>query len=222
MAEQAPVEWQALEILASRGYQEAITYAFVDPALQDKLFQGVETPAISNPIASDMAVMRASLWPGLIKVAQENLRRQQDRVRVFEHGARFETGGVETDLLAGLAIGSSRPEQWGAKSTARGFLRRQTGSRHTIRAKRRVRRVWVRDRYIAVPAPWSQRPDHAMRQEHRLDRRAAPPIGAGIRFHICPGTVRSRVWAGSDGENAAIRGDLPVSPCAARSCCRGG
>ena len=116
LAEQAPVEAQALEILASRGYQEAITYAFVDPALQDKLFPGVETPAISNPIASDMAVMRASLWPGLIKVAQENLRRQQDRVRLFEHGARFEAGGVETDLIAGVAIGSRRPEQWGAKS----------------------------------------------------------------------------------------------------------
>ncbi len=41
LAEQAPVELQALEILATRGYQEAITYAFVDPALQDKLFPGV-------------------------------------------------------------------------------------------------------------------------------------------------------------------------------------
>ena len=88
---QAPVEPQALEILATRGYQEAITYAFVDPALQDKLFPGVVTPALANPIASDMAVMRASLWPGLIKAALENQRRQQDRVRLFEHGARFET-----------------------------------------------------------------------------------------------------------------------------------
>jgi phenylalanyl-tRNA synthetase beta chain len=116
LAEQAPAEGQALEILAGRGYQEAITYAFVDPMLQGKLFPAVVTPAISNPIASDMAVMRASLWPGLIKVAQENLRRQQDRVRVFEHGARFEAGGIETDLLAGIAIGPSRPEQWGEKS----------------------------------------------------------------------------------------------------------
>jgi len=116
LPEESPVESQALEILASRGYQEAITYAFVDPALQNKLFSGVVTPAISNPISSDMAVMRASLWPGLLKVAQENLRRQQDRVRLFEHGARFETGGIETDLLAGIAIGSRRPEQWGAKA----------------------------------------------------------------------------------------------------------
>ncbi len=50
-AEQAPVEAQALEILATRGYQEAITYAFVDPALQAKLFPGVKTPVLANAIS---------------------------------------------------------------------------------------------------------------------------------------------------------------------------
>jgi phenylalanyl-tRNA synthetase beta chain len=121
LAEAAPVEAQALEILASRGYQETISYAFVDPTLQGKLFPGANPPAISNPIASDMAVMRASLWPGLVKSAQENQRRQQERIRLFEHGARFEAGGVETDLLAGIAMGSRQPEQWGVKSTPADF-----------------------------------------------------------------------------------------------------
>ena len=121
IGEQAPIELQALEILAARGYQEAITYAFVDPALQSKLFPGVETPTLANPIASDMAVMRASLWPGLIKASLENQRRQQDRIRLFEHGARF-VGGSETDLIAGIATGSRRPEQWGAASTPVDFF----------------------------------------------------------------------------------------------------
>jgi phenylalanyl-tRNA synthetase beta chain len=119
LPEEAPVESQALEILATRGYHEAITYAFVDPALQSKLFPGVSTPVLSNPIASDLAVMRASLWPGLIKAAQENQRRQQDRIRLFEHGARFESlsaGGGETDLIAGIALGNRSPEQWGAQA----------------------------------------------------------------------------------------------------------
>ncbi|MEO8062352.1 MAG: phenylalanine--tRNA ligase subunit beta [Pseudomonadota bacterium] len=121
LSEQAPVEQQALEILATRGYQEAITYAFVDPALQNKLFPGVVTPVVSNPIANDMAVMRASLWPGLIKAALENQRRQQDRIRLFEHGARF-AEGAETDLLSGIAMGSRRPEQWGAKAVPVDFF----------------------------------------------------------------------------------------------------
>jgi phenylalanyl-tRNA synthetase beta chain len=122
LREQAPVESQALEILAACGYQEAITYAFVDAGLQGKLFPGVVTPALTNPIASDMAVMRASLWPGLIKAALENQRRQQDRIRLFEHGARFEPGGIETDLLAGIAMGARRPEQWSAAATPVDFF----------------------------------------------------------------------------------------------------
>jgi phenylalanyl-tRNA synthetase beta chain len=122
LPEEAPVEAQALEILATRGYQEAITYAFVDPALQEKLLPGAVTPRLANAISKEMSVMRASLWPGLIKAAQENLRRQQDRIRLFEHGARFEAGGVETDLLAGIAVGARRPEQWGAKAVPVDFF----------------------------------------------------------------------------------------------------
>jgi phenylalanyl-tRNA synthetase beta chain len=125
LPECAPVETQALEILATRGYQEAITYAFVDPALQEQLLPGADTPRLANAISSEMSVMRASLWPGLIKAAQENQRRQQDRIRLFEHGARFDSaaaGGGETDLLAGIALGSRRPEQWGAKVTPVDFF----------------------------------------------------------------------------------------------------
>jgi phenylalanyl-tRNA synthetase beta chain len=121
MAETTPVEWQALEILATRGYQEAITYAFVDPALQEKLFPGVVTPKLANAISSEMSVMRASLWPGLIRAAQENQRRQQDRIRLFEHGARFATDG-ETDMIGGLAWGPRRPEQWGTRATPVDFF----------------------------------------------------------------------------------------------------
>ena len=121
LAEQAPVELQALEILAARGYQEAITYAFVDPALQNKLFPGVTTPVLKNSISAEMSVMRASLWPGLIKASLENQRRQQDRIRLFEHGARF-VDGTETDLIAGIAMGARRPEQWGAAATPVDFF----------------------------------------------------------------------------------------------------
>jgi phenylalanyl-tRNA synthetase beta chain len=121
MPETMPVESQALEILATRGYQEAITYAFVDPALQEKLFPGVVTPKLSNAISSEMSVMRASLWPGLIRAAQENQRRQQDRIRLFEHGARFESGG-ETDMLGGIAWGPRRPEQWGTPAAPVDFF----------------------------------------------------------------------------------------------------
>ena len=122
--EEVPLERIFMEALPMRGYEEAITYAFVDPALQTKLFPDREGLALANPIASDMSVMRVSLWPGLLKAALENQRRQADRVRLFEHGARFiaGAGGVtrEVDTLAGLACGPRLPEQWGVPREMRG------------------------------------------------------------------------------------------------------
>jgi phenylalanyl-tRNA synthetase beta chain len=115
-------ERDLLQTLALRGYHEAITYAFVDPELQTRLFPDLAGIALANPIASDLSVMRVSLWPGLLKAALENQRRQQDRVRLFEHGARFVGTGAdraavgptrEVDTLAGIACGHRLPEQWG-------------------------------------------------------------------------------------------------------------
>jgi phenylalanyl-tRNA synthetase beta chain len=122
--EEVPLEHTILEALANRGYQEAVTYAFVDPALQARLFPDRPGLALANPIASDMSVMRVSLWPGLLKAALENQRRQQDRMRLFEHGARFvssESGAtLEIDTLAGVACGARLPEQWGVPREVRG------------------------------------------------------------------------------------------------------
>jgi phenylalanyl-tRNA synthetase beta chain len=121
-----------LRTLAARGYQEVVTFGFVDPALQQRLFAdqpGLEQSAIelANPIAADLSVMRSSLLPGLISVARENLRRQQTRVRVCEIANRFviegRLGGAsgggfrEQKMLAGLAIGAREPEQWGSAAT---------------------------------------------------------------------------------------------------------
>jgi phenylalanyl-tRNA synthetase beta chain len=107
-----------LRTLAARGFQEAITYAFVDPALQRTLFGDEPMIELANPLASDMAVMRRSLWPGLLRAARENLRRQQPRVRLFEIANRFLFSGEgryrEQKMLAALVLGSRLPEQWGA------------------------------------------------------------------------------------------------------------
>ena len=59
-----PAEAQVLDVMSARGYYEAITYAFVDPALQLRLFPERASVALANPIASDLSVMRVSLWPG--------------------------------------------------------------------------------------------------------------------------------------------------------------
>ncbi|MBV8783466.1 MAG: phenylalanine--tRNA ligase subunit beta, partial [Gammaproteobacteria bacterium] len=89
LPEAQPAESSFLEALAARGYEEAISYAFVDPTLQQQLFPDVAALALENPISADLAVMRVSLWPGLLRAALENQHRQQERIRLFEHGNRF-------------------------------------------------------------------------------------------------------------------------------------
>ncbi len=116
LPESLPCERGLLETLALRGYQEVVTYTFVDPQLQSRLFPDRDGLALANPIASDLSVMRVSLWPGLLKAALDNQRRQQERIRLIEHGARFEHSGAvtrEIDTLAGVACGPRMPEQWG-------------------------------------------------------------------------------------------------------------
>ncbi|MGH8467220.1 MAG: phenylalanine--tRNA ligase subunit beta, partial [Pseudomonas sp.] len=102
-------------LLVARGYQEAITYSFIDPKLFELFSPGVEPLLLANPISSDMAAMRASLWPGLVKSLQHNLNRQQDRVRLFESGLRFvgQLGDLKQEpMLAGVVCGSRLPEGW--------------------------------------------------------------------------------------------------------------
>jgi phenylalanyl-tRNA synthetase beta chain len=125
LPEEIPPEPSVLESLAARGYHEAITYAFVDPNLQSRLFPDRKALALSNPIASELSVMRVSLWPGLLRAASENQRHQQDRIKLFEHGARFslEDGTLrEIDSLGGIALGARLPEQWGSSGDARSAL----------------------------------------------------------------------------------------------------
>lgn len=102
-------------LLVARGYQEAITYSFIDPKLFELFNPGVEPLLLANPISADMAAMRSSLWPGLVKALQHNLNRQQDRVRMFESGLRFVgqlEGLKQQPMLAGVVCGSRLPEGW--------------------------------------------------------------------------------------------------------------
>ena len=107
--------------MADSGYREAITYSFVDPALQQQLFPDTTSLRLANPISTDLSDMGVSLWIGLVQACRENLRRQQTRVRLFEIGKKFQLMGPgqggelqEIETLAGIATGARWPEQWGS------------------------------------------------------------------------------------------------------------
>ena len=107
------------DTLVDRGYQEVITYSFVEAGLQREITPDQEPLALKNPLSQELAVMRTSLWPGLLDTAVRNLRRQQTRIRLFESGLRFikSVNGLEQiKTLAWLVSGDVDPEQWGQKS----------------------------------------------------------------------------------------------------------
>jgi len=112
------------QVLVQKGYQEAITYSFIDPEMQ-KLFD-TENKAIelANPISADLAAMRTSLWPGLVNAAKYNLNRQQSSVYLFEYGLKFVPQDAEIQqekMLAGVITGSRVPEQWAQKNESVDF-----------------------------------------------------------------------------------------------------
>lgn len=106
-------------LLVDRGYQEAITYSFVDPEVQKYLaVEGEEAIILANPISADLSVMRTSLWPGLIQALTYNSNRQHERVRLFEVGRIF--NGTHDTVeqhrhIGGVICGPRYAEQWAEK-----------------------------------------------------------------------------------------------------------
>jgi len=101
------------DILVAQGYFEAVTYSFVSPELQAILDPGQATLPLSNPISSDMSVMRTRLLPGLIQALRHNLNRQQSHLRLFESGLCFvptQDGLLQTPRIAGVISGNRLQE----------------------------------------------------------------------------------------------------------------
>jgi len=114
------------ERLTAMGYQEVITYSFVDKKLE--LLLGADEAQLlplANPISQDMSVMRTSLWPGLLSTLQYNHHRQQNRVRIFESGLVFSNNNNEIEQkpkVASILWGSQFPEQWGEPGASVDFF----------------------------------------------------------------------------------------------------
>lgn len=116
---------QLVNAMVNRGYQEAITYSFVDPKHQALMFDNVETLTLPHPISVDMSSMRVSLWPGLAGAVAHNQKRQQAVLAFVETGLRFipdtsaENGVRQEAVISGIRSGKAHSEHWseGDRST---------------------------------------------------------------------------------------------------------
>jgi phenylalanyl-tRNA synthetase beta chain len=122
--------WTVRHRMAGLGFQEVITYAFIDEGIESDLGTEMNPIRLANPIASQMNVMRSTLLPGLVCDLAYNRKRQQNRVRLFELGRIFRRGrGTEVVPgfdqpwhLAALAWGPLVPEQWGETTRSVDFF----------------------------------------------------------------------------------------------------
>ena len=123
--------------LAHRGYQEVVTYSFVEPEQLQQLRPDLAALPLPNPISADLSVMRTTLISGLLDTMRRNQSRQMASMRIFETGLRFLPGtedgarmqdphldsthgdDIQIDdtlqqqsMLAGLIVGQHQPEGW--------------------------------------------------------------------------------------------------------------
>ena len=119
---------------AALDYQEVINFSFVEQAWETDMLGHTDPIRLLNPIASQLAVMRSSLMPGLIANIRYNANRKQTRVRVFELGRVYARDLTVQDgplsvasvdqpqYLAAAAWGSVTDEQWGVASRVVDFF----------------------------------------------------------------------------------------------------
>jgi phenylalanyl-tRNA synthetase beta chain len=119
----------AREAFVACGYSECVNVAFQAEADLDRLRlpSGVaardEAVPLANPLGEELALLRSSMWPGLLRGAARNRRHGVDGLRQFEIGRTF-TGrllrGLPTErrILAGVATPTEAPAFWSKDAKA--------------------------------------------------------------------------------------------------------
>jgi phenylalanyl-tRNA synthetase beta chain len=97
---------------AALGYNELVTYSFIDQASAALFGGGDDLTRLENPISTDMSHMRPALLPGLLAAAARNQARGFADLAFFEVGPAFHGGepGEQHTLVSGLLVGRTGPK----------------------------------------------------------------------------------------------------------------
>ena len=105
-------EQTARRTIASLGYNECVTYSFIDHDAAVMFGGGTDATMLSNPISSEMSHMRPSLLPGLLQAAARNQARGIMDMALFEVGPIWHGGEPEDQeaLACGILVGQTGPK----------------------------------------------------------------------------------------------------------------
>ncbi len=97
---------------AALGYNECVSYTFIDQASAAMFGGGDPATQLENPISSEMSHMRPDLLPGLLQAAARNQARGYADVALFEVGPVFHDGepGDQRTQITGLLVGRDGPK----------------------------------------------------------------------------------------------------------------
>ena len=100
--------------VASKGFTEAITWSFTDSKV-DSLFSELKKEIkLSNPISSDLDVLRSSLYSNLMIGAKKNINRNFEDLMLYEIGPVF-TGkepGKQSTMIGAVKMGKYSRKNW--------------------------------------------------------------------------------------------------------------
>ena len=108
-------EVQLRQQLVRLGFNEVITYSFIDPEWQQAFAPSHKALELINPMSSEQSVMRTTMLPGLVQVAKNNSLRQQTSGRAFEVGLVFvpeQDELVQRLMIAGVLWGDREADGW--------------------------------------------------------------------------------------------------------------
>lgn len=97
------------------GFREVVTFSLISKSEVENFPCESEPLLIQNPISEDMAILRPSLCPLLLKVIKQNIRGGNQNIRLFEFGKCFELRDGkkhEQNYLSGVMTGNVAPASW--------------------------------------------------------------------------------------------------------------
>ncbi|WP_424978736.1 phenylalanine--tRNA ligase subunit beta [Leisingera sp. S232] len=112
MTPQQRRQQMARRTAASLGYNEVVSYSFIDQASAALFGGGDDATMLANPISSEMSHMRPDLLAGLLQAAARNQARGYMDLALFEAGPAFTGGepGEQVNQIAGLLVGRTGPK----------------------------------------------------------------------------------------------------------------
>jgi len=100
--------------VASKGFTEAVTWSFTDSKV-DVLFSELKNEIkLSNPISSDLNVLRSSLYSNLMISAKKNIHRNFEDLMLFEIGPVFKGNkpGEQLTMIGAIKTGKYSRKNW--------------------------------------------------------------------------------------------------------------